>query len=159
MTTEPVGCVGPAQADPSRLHHLHAMQPACLFHPLCWNNMRNNASDNDWLGVDRPVQYLAQPFQTPAIVNSLPWWLSLFLKQSFTFSLVFDIGNIAVEPFCTCANILKEDAAGIFLKDFDTGRVNTIQECDKVGFARISELTQWISHQLPSGKQQDFDFF
>ena len=27
------GCVGPAQADPSRLHHLHAMQPACLFHP------------------------------------------------------------------------------------------------------------------------------
>ena len=80
---------------------------------------------------------------------------SLFLKQSFTFSLVFDIGNIAVEPFCTCANILKEDAAGIFLKDFDTGRVNTIQECDKVGFARISELTQWISHQLPSGKQKD----
>ena len=73
------GGVGPAQADPSRLHHLHAMQPACLFHPLGCNNMRNNASDNDWLGVGRPVQYLTQPLQTPAIVNSLPWWLSSIL--------------------------------------------------------------------------------
>ena len=79
VTTKPVGGVGPAQADPSRLHHLHAMQPACLFHPLCCNNMRNNASDNDWLGVGRPVQYLAQPLQTPAIVNSLPWWPSSIL--------------------------------------------------------------------------------
>ena len=47
---------------------------------------------------------------------------SLFLKQSFTFSLFFDFGNIAVEHFCTCANILKE-GAGTFLKDFDTGWV------------------------------------
>ena len=47
---------------------------------------------------------------------------SLFLKHSFTF-IFFDRRNIAVQHFCTCANILKEGAAVIFLKDFDTGRV------------------------------------
>ena len=113
VTTKPVGGIGPR---PSRSEPPppFACNATCLFVPPTHSVVTTCGTMRAiMIGLVLVVQcnILRNRFKHLLSSTASPGGhpQSLFLKHSFTF-IFFDRRNIAVQHFCTCANILKEGA-------------------------------------------------